>query len=76
MSSSKGNGPAALSALLLVVGVICLGIGIFYFTVDTNFLADDFGRHITHGIVFTGLGILFLIGVFFSRRRRSSFQAG
>ena len=64
MSSIGKNGALSPVALLLIVlAVICLGAGIFYFTIDTNFLADDFGRHIKHGIAFTGLGIIFVIGV-------------
>ncbi len=69
--SSEGTRPLLLAVLLLVIGVICISIGIFYYTVDTNFLADDFGRHITHGTVFGGLGILFLIGAFIVWRRKT-----
>ena len=69
--SSKVKRPSFLAALLLAVAVICVGIAIFYFMVDTSFLADDFGRHITHGIGFVGLGILFLVGAIIVWRRKA-----
>ena len=45
----------------LILGVASLGLGIFYFTTDTRFLADDFGRHRTHGIAATGFGIALIV---------------
>jgi hypothetical protein len=56
--------------LLLIIGVIGVGFGIFYFTTDTSFLASDFGRHYTHAAGATVLGLIFVIvGIFLVRKK-------
>ena len=60
-----------LPAVLFVLAALCIALGVFYFSVDTNFLADDFGRHPTHGIAATGLGIVLAIAGIVARRRQA-----
>jgi hypothetical protein len=68
MSNSSGSRTAGI--LLLIIGVIGIGFGIFYFTTDTSFLASDFGRHYTHGAGATVLGLFFVVVAIFLFRRK------
>jgi len=63
-SDSNDKTKRSLAFILLALAALSLALGAYYFTVDTSFLADDFGRHPTHGIAFTGLGILMAAGGF------------
>lgn len=55
----------------LAIGVALVGLGVFYFTTNTSFLADDLGRHVTHGAAATVTGIaLIAAGIFAMQRAR------
>lgn len=57
--------------ILVVLGLACALISIFYFSVDTAFLAADFGRHVKHGLAFGGAAVvLLLLGIVLSRRSK------
>ena len=67
------NSPQIAGILLIVIGIIGIGFGIFYFTTDTSFLASDFGRHYTHGAGATVLGLLFVaVGIILVRRKQKA----
>ncbi len=66
------SGNRLFATILLVLAVVCAVMSIFYFSVDTGFLADDIGRHIKHGFAFGGAAVVFLLaGVVLGRRSKS-----
>ncbi len=70
MASSSGVRPTALTWLLLVLGVICVGIAVVYWTQPANALPSFFpgtdtanaAKHTKHGIAALGLGVVLFIG--------------
>ncbi len=55
--------------IALALGIAAIGVGIMYFTINTSFLADDFGKHSTHGAASTGVGIALIVGGIVGWRR-------
>jgi hypothetical protein len=65
-----------LAIAMLGGAVVSTFIGLFYATVDTNFLASDFGRHIKHSVAFEALALVLIFGsVVLIWRRRGSASA-
>jgi hypothetical protein len=65
----RGNG---LVTLLIIVGIVCIAIGVFYFIPGIyhpfTFSGAPTDRHNTHTIAFIGLGVVALIASRFFRQ--------
>ncbi len=72
--AKAGMNFTALTALFLLVAVGCVVVAVVYFTKTANALPSYFPGHETgssrhhtkHGIAFIGLGVLALIGAWFT----------
>ncbi len=58
--------PRQLAVLLIVVGVVCIGIGVYYFIPGIyhvlTFNGDPSARRTTHALLFFGLALLGFLG--------------
>jgi len=62
--------PTALTWVLLLLGVVCVGVAVVYWTQPANALPSFFpgadaanpAKHTKHGIAALGLGVLLCIG--------------
>jgi hypothetical protein len=61
-----------LALLIVIAGIVCLALGIFYFLPGPyhpfTFSGTPTGRHTTHAVAFFALGIVALIGSRFVRQ--------
>ena len=70
VASSSSVRPTALTWVLLVLGVICAGVAVVYWTQPANALPSFFpgadtaltAKHTKHGIAALGLGVVLFIG--------------
>jgi hypothetical protein len=64
----RGN---TLALLIVVAGVVCLALGVFYLIPGPyhpfTFSGTPTGSHVTHAVVFFALGVVALIGSRFAR---------
>jgi di/tricarboxylate transporter len=63
------NRSPALTILLVVLGIVCVALAIFYATTDTGFLAGAVTRHYKHAVAFAVAALVLFIGANFSRTR-------
>ena len=70
VASSSSVRPTALTWVLLVLGVVCVGVAVGYWTQPANALPPFFpgadaanaAKHTKHGIAALGVGIVLFIG--------------
>lgn len=76
--SSARNAPTWLTALLLVLGVVCVVVGIVYFAEPAHSLPSFFPGHTKHGtkprtkhgIAAVVVGVVLLAGAWFTTGRK------
>ena len=61
------NRVSPLAVLLVVLGVVCVLIAIFYGTTDTGILASSVSRHYKHAVAFAAAAVVCFIGANFAR---------
>ena len=72
MSTHGGrNSNRPIAAGLVVAGVACIGLAIFYLTVKSSFLATHYGTQPKHAVIFGGLAVLALVGASIAWRSRT-----
>lgn len=63
------NRSPALAILLVVVGLVCVALAVFFATTDTGFLAGSVARHYKHAVAFAVAAVVCFIGANFARTR-------
>lgn len=67
MTTSKGSSAAA--AALVILGVLFIGVAVFYAVSNTTFLASSAVHHYKHAAVAIAVAVVCFIAANFVRRR-------